>query len=42
MCNNFGKSQADLIIVRQEILKRFKQICDFPLVRDKRATDLSE
>ena len=31
MCNTFGKSQADLIIVRREILKRFKQICDFSI-----------
>ena len=39
MCNNFGKSQADLIIVPREIFQRFKQIRDFPLARDKRATN---
>ena len=31
MCNNCEKSQADLIIVRREILKRFKQIRDFSI-----------
>ena len=31
MCNNCGTSRADLMIVCCEILKRFKQICDFSI-----------
>ena len=41
MCNRFGKSQSDVIIVHRDILKRFEQIRDFPYARGKRATDQS-
>ena len=31
MCNNCGTSQADMMTVHWEILKRFEQICDFSI-----------